>query len=380
MFYELSIQYDDPVLASLINSSSPASELMRCKVTHAYPIWIPSSYPRFTSQPRGVVDEIESNSQSHSLLGSLLNISSFLWTGTLENTDSAVNPANDSRSSTPLIPMELLPKPSAELSDFMILNYHRYLHLFYTYLDEYVPADVLAESHSSFVTSVVKILSPLAPQGNWTNGGTPPQPNEFFYRSFPKQGTNLDNDYHISNPGVFWGWFYLSRWLPDLIQSVLFPLDSVVYGDSTKQLDQQQITANDGMNKQRTPNARKLMGNQTPTKLECTLCEKFKGMMVWNRSGQWSCIYQDKYDELESQMQEKLHLSGSNDHVFFKTFNELIEWKIRYTNQIRDLEKKAFVAKDMAEMREIETQLQILRESKQSSAWFKSNYTVSVRG
>lgn len=362
MFYELSIQYDDPIFSSLVTSSGPASELIRSTVTKAFPNWIPASYPSFALSKMVKEGFPDTHSEQQN-----------------DQNQKLVQQHQDEDIAF-VLPTQALPFPNGELSEFMNLTYHRYLHLFYIYLDEYVPSDVLAKSHSSFVSSVVKILSPLAPQGNWTNGGTPPQPNEFFYRSFPKQATNFDNDYHVSNPGVFWGWFYLSRWLPDLIQNVLFPLDNVVYSDNTGEKIKSECT--DNISATTSTNARKLMGNQTPTKLECLLCEKFNGMKVWNRNGEWFCIYKDKIQDLESQTEnrEKLSNKSQYDSIFFKTFNEMIEWKINYTNQIKELERKAFSAKNMTEMREIEKQIQSLRERKQSSTWFKSNYIVSVKG
>lgn len=216
------------------------------------------------------------------------------------------------------------------------LMYLRHLHLYHT-LTKSPESSSLSKTYTS---SVISILSPLVPQGNWTTGDTPPQPSEFFYRSFPKVSPDMDNDYHVNNPGVFWGWFHLSRWLPNLIQKVLFPLDNIV---------------------NKTP--RKLTGHNTPTRQECDLCDKFKGLMVWNRKGDWYCIYDDvEVDEV------------------FPTLNDFMRWKQSNSNRLAELERLAYKASDMIELKKIEKKIDEIENSMKQIRRIKSSYIVSIRG
>ena len=312
MFYEFSIQYDDPIVLHLAKLS-PISDALYFNVTHAYPNWIPSNYPLIDDKSR---NEILS-------------------------------------------------------SEFLNLNYHRYIHLFHTFL----PNDINIKSpHESFSSSIVRILSPLVPQGNWTNGGSPPQPSEFFYRSFPKQSPDFDNDYHSQNPGVFWGWFQLSRWLPNLIQKILFPLDDVVYNKDSSDDD----NSNSGFTVNSTslpPRARKLSGIEIPTKLECSLCEKFKGITIWDRNGNWFCIYDNKISEIGDIDDE-----DSYGLKYFKSFNSYIEWKRGFNKKLMKLERLAYLANNMNEMKNIEDQIIELNSIKNNERTVKSKFIVSVKG
>lgn len=293
MFYEFSIQYDDPIVTHLART---------------FPLSVSYAYPNYF------------NFQS------------------------------------PMDTDKLLPS-----YEFLNLNYHRYIHLFHTFL----PNDSIQSPHESFSSSIVRLLSPLVPQGNWTNGGSPPQPTDFFYRSFPKQSPDFDNDYHSQNPSVFWGWFQLSRWLPNLIQRVLFPLDDVIYN---KEEDSGFTVESNAL----PPRARKLSGNQTPTKLECSLCEQFKGHTIWDRNGVWYCIYDDKINDIPDEDQY--------GRKYFKSFNSYRQWKHEFDENITNLEKMAYQAENMNEMHEIENEINQLNSLKTKSHWIRSKYIVSVKG
>ncbi|AWU76954.1 hypothetical protein CAS74_000880 [Pichia kudriavzevii] len=322
MFYELSIQYDDPALTTLIEDT-PISNISAFAMTHAYPNWYPSHMPRLFSRE----ETQEEREDNVSLMETFLKLQGF--------------------------------QTSDQIYDFVKLQSHRCIHLFYTYLDSYAPSDSLTSPNQMFSTYMVRILSPLVPQGNWTTGGDPPAPSEFFYRSFPKVSPDFDNDYHVNNPGVFWGWFNLSRWLPNLIQRVLFPLDGYAYHNNEETKDQ---------NDRRIPNARKLYGKNTPTKLECQLCQHFKGITLYNKNGDWYCVYQEKLDSL------------TRDN-FFSSFSDYINWKTDYSEKLVELQNKAFKARDMREMEQIEKDIYELRRNlDKRTNTIKSNYIVSVRG
>lgn len=216
------------------------------------------------------------------------------------------------------------------------LIYLRHLHLYHTLTN----SEASASLSKSYTASIISLLSPLVPKGNWTTGDTPPQPSEFFYRAFPKVSPDMDNDYHVNNPGVFWGWFHLSRWLPNLIQRILFPFDNVV---------------------NKIP--RKLTGQNTPTRKECELCEKFKGVMVWNRKGDWYCIYDDvEVDDV------------------FPSFNDFMRWKQSNLSRLQELEKLAYNAKDMNELKKIEIQIDEIETRMKTIRRIKPSYIVSING
>lgn len=345
MFYEFSIQYDDPAIFTLL-SNIPVSDVVYFKVTHAYPNWIPSHWPT-------------------KLVGSNIN-------------DSKDN--IEKISSFVLFPLYNDSANDRNIDGRIKLEYHRYIHLFNTYLDSYLPPYLHSSPQNSISSLIVRIVSPLVPQGNWTTGANPPAPNEFFYRHFPKKSPDFDNDYHVNNPGIFWGWFHLTRWLPNLIQKVLFPLDGVVYHDNTydskKSINKEDIVDNNIALKtlvNSIPNARKLTGKQIPTLFECDLCHQFKGSQIWNKNGEWFCIYNDKFKELTDE-------NLSNNKRFFESFNEFIEWKKLVSNKLLELEKKAYRAKNMDEMVDIENQIQEINLQSKESDWIESKYIVSVKG
>lgn len=374
MFYEFSIQYDDPVI-TMFRETSPVSDMLYFNVTHAYPNWIPPHYPRLLTENKPPEPGEKATMDSSSSTNSFLTFSKF---------KHSLSARNDTERTD-------------ELSSYMALQYHRYIHLFHSYFDTYEPRDTTNLPQHSVTALAVKLLAPFVPQGNWTNGGTPPAPNEFFYRAFPKVSPDFDNDYHNRNPGVFWGWFYLSRWLPDLIQRVLFPLDQMVYNSNVNGIG---TDAKAGVEKnasysstsiqeevlKNTPNARKLTGKQTPTKVECALCERFDGVKIWNKNGEWFCIYKEKFEELEGKNRsasEREDCQGngeSKDTAYFHSFNEFIRWRTSYSNKLLDLEKKAYCAGDMAEMENLEKEIRDVKSAASSSDHIKSNYIVSVKG
>jgi hypothetical protein len=370
MFYEFSIQYDDPII-SMFRKKSPVSDVLYFNVTHAYPNWIPPNYPTiipsdtFKNESSIVKNPLESN-----------NFLTFkLWKRNKKNIINNTNIDDNTNFDK-----------NDELIDYMNLQYHRYIHLFHTYLDFYTPNDSQSQSNKySISSSILKFVSFFVSKGSWTSGDTPPSPNDFFYRSFPKQSPDLDNDYHNQNPSIFWGWFYLSRWLPDLIQKVLFPLDGVVYNNDISINDNNKNKNNITDNKinRIIPNARKLSGKHAPTKLECTLCERFKGVKIWNKNGEWFCIYKDKFNDLKNNNNNNNNNNKNNSNVeFFTSFSDFINWKISYSNKLIELEKMAYCAKDMNEMKLIEEQILDLKSNYKNSKskWIKSNCIVSIRG
>lgn len=345
MFYEFSIQYDDPVVSQLLENST-IRDVLYFNVTHAYPNWIPPTWPKFVP-PNTKTKKIENG--------------------------------ND---------YELFKSPFFLNKNFQNFNfeYRRYTHLCHVYLDYYMPSNTINSPADSFVSSVIRILSPFVPQGNFTVGENPPNPSEFFYRHFPKQSPDLDNDYHVRNPGVFWGWFYLSRWLPDLIQKLIFPLDGVIYDDKIDNQYNKIVHTNEENNSNKNNNnklsqtneialnsskfGRKLHGKSIPTKLECQLCNAFKGSILWTNNNEWFCIYNDKLKEIQE----------NNKFLTFNSFSDLINWKTKYTEELISLEKRAYCAKNLQEMKDLEDQIYDLKSIAKQSNWIKNNFIVSIKG
>lgn len=360
MFYEFSIQYDDQPIMLL--EQTPLSDILYFRVNHAYPNWIPPHYPKF-------LNEISSTSNSNITSNSMLSIFPFL------NEFSANDKSN------------------------LTLEYHRYIHLIRTYMNSYLPSDISISPQDSLTSLTMKIVSPLVPQGKWTTGSSPPQPNEFFYRHFPKQSPDFDNDYHTRNPGVFWGWFYLARWLPDLIQKVLFPLDNIVYNsklddelnNSNKKIN---TIGDDSLNEKKekfTPRARKLMGKHNPTLLECQLCNNFNGFMIWNRNDEWFCIYKDNLSDLvnnninpndiKSIDDLNKYIKSDNDGKrYFTSFNNFVDWQSNHSKKIIELEKNAYNAKNMNEMLLIENEINELKVLNKRDDHITAKNIVSVKG
>lgn len=388
MFYEFSIQYDDPVM--LVLDKTPLSDILYFRVNHAYPNWIPPHYLRMVSEDssRNIPDgkRIPSKTTSAPTVVVPNSLLAFPFFGKA----TALDGETDSKGAT-------------SSNDDLTLKYHRFVHLAHSFLSSYLPSDVITSPQDSVTASAIKILSPLVPQGNWTTGANPPAPNEFFYRHFPKVSPDFDNDYHTRNPGVFWGWFYLTRWLPDLIQKVLFPLSDVVYDSRiNEQMAAKGAAGIDESLKEKAsqyiPKARKLTGRQTPTPLECQLCSQFQGIMLWNRQHEWFCVYKNKFHELlsseDSSKVAELTDADINDEKFrrdhvpkdkdgrryFTSFNDFIEWNTAYTKRLIDLEKSAHGAKNMDEMTAIEAQIYELKNLRKRHDKITSDNIVSVKG
>lgn len=393
MFYEFSIQYDDPVI--LVLDKTPLSDILYFKVNHAYPNWIPPHYLRMVDDSKSACN---SNTESNSLDSDC-------------DSDKRRKPTKLETS----LPAQQTPEsfftfpffgsrgpdhdggkdPAANLS----LEFRRYVHLAHTFLDSYLPSDVINSPQDSVAASAIRVLSPLVPQGNWTTGANPPAPNEFFYRHFPKVSPDFDNDYHTRNPGVFWGWFYLTRWLPELIQKVMFPLNDVVYDSKIEQMAKGDANAeaSDSLHEkasQYIPKARKLTGRQTPTLLECQLCSKFQGFMLWNRQHDWFCVYKDKLPsligndatkitkaQLDDENFRRNHVPQDNDGKrYFTSFNDFIEWNTEYTEKLIELERKAYGAKDMDEMTAVEAEIYELKTLRKRRDKITADHIVSVKG
>lgn len=322
MFYEFSLQYDDPII--IFSGTTPFNDIVHYKVNQAFPNWIPPNYPR------------------------------------LQHTQPDKN--NNDNDNIPT-------------TDFT-LQYHKLVHLSHIYFNSMTPTTQQSNNLKySISNSIVNLLTPLVSRANWTQGDLPPSPNEFFYRSFPKQSTDLDNDYHNRNPGIFWGWFYLARWLPNLIQKVLFPLDNVAYADQNEIHSSNNIsttspvtTNTSVVSANKTCNARKLHGKQIPTKVECQSCERFKGLKIWNKKGDWYCIYANEVENLDH-------------NSYFNSFNEYINWKAEFDANLLELEKKAFSSKNMEEMSKIEDEINDLKfKNLENLLIIKSNCIVSIKG
>lgn len=382
MFYEFSIQYDDPVI--LVPDKAPLSDILYFKVNHAYPNWIPPHYLRMLDDGSDAGNNsindshkkgrpAETSSPVQQAAGSFFTFSFFGSRG--PNHDGGKDPVSN-----------------------LSLEFRRYMHLAHTFLDSYLPSDAINSPQDSVTASAIRVLSPLVPQGNWTTGANPPAPNEFFYRHFPKVSSNFDNDYHTRNPGVFWGWFYLTRWLPDLIQKVMFPLNDVVYESRlSEQMAQAAAKADESLHDKASnyiPKARKLTGRQTPTLLECQLCNQFQGFMLWNRQHDWFCVYKDKLPgligsdatqitkaEIHDEDFKRNHTLEDNEGKrYFTSFNEFIEWNTEYTKKLIDLERKAYGAKDMDEMAAVEAQIYELKTLRKRRDKITAENLVSVKG
>ena len=381
MFYEFSIQYDDPVM--LVPDKAPLSDILYFKVNHAYPNWIPPHYLRMLDDGNGAGNSsindsdkkrrpAETSSPVQQAAGSFFTFSFF----------GSRSPDHDGED------------PASNLS----LEFRRYMHLAHTFLDSYLPSDAINSPQDSVTASAIRVLSPLVPQGNWTSGANPPAPNEFFYRHFPKVSSNFDNDYHTRNPGVFWGWFYLTRWLPDLIQKVMFPLNDVVYESRLgEQMAKASAKADESLHDGASnyiPKARKLTGRQTPTLLECQLCSQFQGFMLWNRQHDWFCVYKDKLPsligsdatqitkaEIDDEDFRRNHAPEDNEGKrYFTSFNDFIEWNTDNTKKLIDLERKAYGAKDMNEMAAVEAQIYELKALRRKRDKITAENLVSVKG
>lgn len=363
MFYEFSIQYDDQPVMLL--EQTPLSDILYFRVNHAYPNWIPPHYPK-------MLDEMNPDSKS--------NISSTL------------------NSNSMFLTFPFFSDFSNDKSNFTF-QYHRYIHLIRTYMNSYLPSDISISPQDSLTSLIMKIVSPLVPQGKWTTGSSPPQPNEFFYRHFPKQSPDFDNDYHTRNPGVFWGWFYLARWLPNLIQNVLFPLDNIVYNskldDELNNSNKKTTTiGDDSLDEKKEkfiPKARKLMGKHTPTLLECQLCNNFNGFMVWNRNDEWFCVYKNKLVDLiddhvssnDIKSIDDLNKYIKSDHDgkrYFTSFNNFVDWQSNHSKKIIELEKNAYNAENMNEMLSIENEINELKILNKRKDNITAKSIVSVKG
>ncbi|GMG28022.1 unnamed protein product [Ambrosiozyma monospora] len=142
--------------------------------------------------------------------------------------------------------------------------------------------------------------------------------------------------------------FYLGRWLPDIIQRVLFPLEN------TEAMQNKKLTA-----------------KQMPTINECRLCQRFQGTLVWNRNGEWFCIYADA--DVDINEEDKL------GKKYFAKFEDFRKWKKKYTEDYYKLEDRTLTIDDEEEFKQVENQLREMRHLKNGYKMDSAN-VITING
>ncbi|ODV86136.1 hypothetical protein CANARDRAFT_27402 [[Candida] arabinofermentans NRRL YB-2248] len=195
-----------------------------------------------------------------------------------------------------------------------------------------------------------------------------PERSQFFYTHFPKVPTNYESDHHVSNYGSFLNHFYLGRWLPDTLNKLIFPFFEI------------QGTTD-----------RKLSCKGMPTLNECRLCDKWKGVGVWNRNGEWVCVYQDAMNGKESQLKKgdikkftKQFAFSESDELgpkYFLKFSDYNAWKRSVNLKIEQLEAKAINCCIFEDLKDVEDSLKRIEDLKRvQSGKIDSEFVVSVQG
>ncbi|AOA61881.1 Hypothetical protein PP7435_CHR2-1017 [Komagataella phaffii CBS 7435] len=115
----------------------------------------------------------------------------------------------------------------------------------------------------------------------WRINGDVPERSNTFYSQFPRKPSNLDTEHHYEY--VHLNHYYIGRWLPDWVLTLLFPMNSGV----------------------------KLTGKGVPTRNECVKCQSLNGRLTWDKSGNWSCV-DDTF---------------VNNGEFFESYREFLRWR-----------------------------------------------------
>lgn len=172
----------------------------------------------------------------------------------------------------------------------------------------------------------------------WRINGEVPEKANTFYQHFPKVATNFETEHHFAY-FININHFYLGRWLPKQIKNLLFPLEDYIYDQNMSE------------------HARKLTAKSVPTVNECRLCERFKGISIFKRNGEWNCIRSESikdsknHNNTNDSSSDKLDLSDEDELglKFFKSYEEYRKWKIEFHMKINTLKKIAFTSKDEKE-------------------------------
>ncbi|GMG07092.1 hypothetical protein B5S33_g3073 [[Candida] boidinii] len=191
----------------------------------------------------------------------------------------------------------------------------------------------------------------------WRINGEVPEKANTFYQHFPKVATNFETEHHFEN-FININHFYLGRWLPRQIKNLLFPLEDYVYDQNMSE------------------HARKLTAKSVPTVNECRLCERFKGISVFKRNGEWNCVRSEAVEGNQNQNHNnnlstttptiptdsngKLNLSDEDELglKFFQSYEEYRKWKMEFNMKIGTLKKIAFSSKDEKEFHSINEKIE----------------------
>ncbi|GME78950.1 unnamed protein product [[Candida] boidinii] len=122
--------------------------------------------------------------------------------------------------------------------------------------------------------------------------------------------------------------------------------------------------------------ARKLTAKSVPTVNECRLCERFKGISVFKRNGEWNCVRSEAVEGNQNQNHNnnlstttptiptdsngKLNLSDEDELglKFFQSYEEYRKWKMEFNMKIGTLKKIAFSSKDEKEFHSINEKIE----------------------
>ncbi|GMM28897.1 hypothetical protein DAMA08_016130 [Martiniozyma asiatica (nom. inval.)] len=257
-----------------------------------------------------------------------------------------------------------------------------------------------------FLSKLYISLSPMSPLSVILF--QPTSNSDLFSHSYPKKSPDFENDRHVGIAGMGSNHYYIGRWLPNVLRRLFYPSEwnkktaiedwaqdakSEYIGYLLKRVNEierengkvettiediklklklklanfDEIQSMESIINNSKLNGRKLRASQMPTNLECEICNHYNGVQLWDTNGEWWCIYQKAFEQLNLNC-DKIEANGIikvNDGILFNSFTLYKKWDVNLRKKIKLLERRGWESTDLCEFEKLNKELDHLKnESK----------------